>query len=564
MRLRGPRSGSLPVREQAVLRKWRALLDQEEGALSREAIRQALGADAEELRTACVELAEALGAARSALGRYRTLIDHLPQAILITDPEGLVHEANRQAGELFRAPVSDLVGRSIMELVEDTSLEDLLECLSMPQGGAVRELGLRTLCGEPLRAGAEVIEVCEPGEPTGPLVWILGKREARPAEAAPTRSALLGSEAPPATWATEESWRTLVDNVPDSIALLDPEGTILFTNYAFPGRSFEETLGTRFAEHLPAENRYDFNALIGAVCDNGQTQVCEVPLPGEDGRTRYFSIRLGSIKDGSETAFLMAIGTDVTAQRELEEELRRHQDELAHAARLSMAGELSTLIAHELNQPLTAIANYSGACMELLRSGSTETSSILSHMERLSSQAVRAGEVIRRLRGFVQKREPQRVVIDLNEIVEDTVPLLIAEAKHARVSVQLGLTEDLPPVVADRIQVQQVVLNLLKNAIDACADSEGTERIVAVETAAIGRERVEVIVSDTGSGLSQEDSAAIFEPFYTTKGEGMGLGLTICRTIVKAHGGNLFIQHGPADRTMFCFTLPVEDTREEP
>jgi C4-dicarboxylate-specific signal transduction histidine kinase len=246
----------------------------------------------------------------------------------------------------------------------------------------------------------------------------------------------------------------------------------------------------------------------------------------------------------------------------VDEENRAQQERLQRTSRLITMGEMASTLAHELNQPLAAIANYSMGCVNRLQSGDYRQEDILTAMQKASAQAERAGKIIRRVREFVKKSEPRRHAVALATIVDDAIGFVEIDARRHGAQVLSQLPSDLPPVFADTVMVEQVLLNLVKNGIEAMAETPADERIVTVSARRLETAQVEVSVSDRGNGLSDEARQKLFSPFYTTKSEGMGMGLNICRSIVEFHEGRLWVDANPAGGCIFRFTLPLETALE--
>ena len=253
------------------------------------------------------------------------------------------------------------------------------------------------------------------------------------------------------------------------------------------------------------------------------------------------------------------VGTihDVTDRRHAQDEARQLQERLTHFARLSTMGEMAAGLAHEINQPLSAIATYAQACQRLLRMPVPEIDDVLAALEQVNNQALRAGEVIRRLRNFVKNREVKREPVDCSRLLQDLRTLADTDARLHNIRLRIDAEQALPTVYADPIQLQQVVLNLVRNAIDAMADAPVERREVLLQTRRSGDGEVEITVADHGCGLVPEATEHLFNPFFTTKAGGTGLGLAISRSIVRAHGGRLW--HTPNEEcgARFHFTLPV-------
>ena len=254
----------------------------------------------------------------------------------------------------------------------------------------------------------------------------------------------------------------------------------------------------------------------------------------------------------------MAQVEDLTRRRKAEEEAREHRERLAHVDRVSLLGEMAAGIAHEINQPLTAISNYADAARRRVSSSGTDPAKLLNSLEKVTEQAQRAGEVIRRLRALVKKGESKRELANINDLLRDTVKLADADARIYDISIDVDLNAQNPTVYVDPIQIQQVILNLLRNAVDATEEGGDSERSVRAKTTIVDDELVEVAVSDRGIGINDEAAKKLFSPFFTTKQSGMGMGLSISHSIINSHGGHLWFTRLPANGTSFHFTLPIE------
>jgi two-component system sensor kinase FixL len=282
-----------------------------------------------------------------------------------------------------------------------------------------------------------------------------------------------------------------------------------------------------------------------------------------DGTTRHLH-HVAQITRDVHGVPLKHVGTihDVTDRRQSEDEARQLQERLTHFSRLSTMGEMAAGLAHEINQPLSAIATYAQACQRFMALPAHDDEDIVAALEQINAQALRAGEVIRRLRNFVKNREVKREPVDCNRLLDDLRTLAETDARLHNVRLRIEAEANLPTVYADPIQLQQVVLNLVRNAIDAMADVPETRREVVLTTRVLPDGEVEIMVADHGTGLAPEATEHMFNPFFTTKSGGTGLGLAISRSIVRAHGGRLW--HTPNDGTgaRFHFTLPVSPASE--
>ncbi|MCP4696728.1 MAG: hypothetical protein GY862_07755 [Gammaproteobacteria bacterium] len=252
---------------------------------------------------------------------------------------------------------------------------------------------------------------------------------------------------------------------------------------------------------------------------------------------------------------------EVAERKKAEALERKHMRQLAHASRLSMMGELATQIAHELNQPLAAIATYSGACIRLLNQEQEkrpeEYPDLLAALQEVGGEAQRAGKIIRQLRRLVSYEEIHQTALDINGLIREVVHLVEVEAQWHSVTLQLAFADGLPPVIADRILIEQLILNLTHNAIEAMDNIAADKRVLKIRTASVGADEIEVAVADNGPGLSPMAMNQVFDCFYTTKSNGIGLGLSVSQSIVKIHHGRLWVDENVQEGTTFRFAIPI-------
>jgi two-component system sensor histidine kinase DctS len=270
---------------------------------------------------------------------------------------------------------------------------------------------------------------------------------------------------------------------------------------------------------------------------------------------RWYHLQRRPVRWVDERMVQLELATDITERKEAEEMSRQQMEKLQFTARLVTMGEMASSLAHELNQPLSAIASYNTGCLNTLRSGNGDPAQLLEAVEKVGVQAQRAGRIIKGIHEFVRKSEPQRAPCNLNAVVEEAVGFLQPEARKRGVQLELRLDPDLPPVMADRVMLEQVVMNLAKNAVEAMGASERRELTVTTSGGGDGQARVSV--ADTGPGVPPALRDKLFAPFFTTKAEGMGMGLNICRSIVEFHRGRLWIEPNPGGGSIFSFTLPA-------
>jgi C4-dicarboxylate-specific signal transduction histidine kinase len=254
---------------------------------------------------------------------------------------------------------------------------------------------------------------------------------------------------------------------------------------------------------------------------------------------------------------------DLTERNKIEERARQHQEQLAHVLRLSTMGEMAAGLAHELNQPLTTIANYAQGCLRRIQSGADAPAEFVEVLRQVTLQARRAGEIIRRLRNFVCKQESQRTMAHINDVIKEAIAFQAPEARDSGLAIDLELAEGLPEFEIDVIQIEQVLLNLLRNACEALRDPRIAPRRIVVSTHSGERGSIEVAVRDTGTGVSPAVADRLFQPFFTTKSDGMGLGLSISKSIIESHNGRIWAARN-LDRGMtFRFVLPTKARLEQ-
>jgi PAS domain S-box-containing protein len=240
-----------------------------------------------------------------------------------------------------------------------------------------------------------------------------------------------------------------------------------------------------------------------------------------------------------------------------EERARHHQEELAHALRVQTMGEMASGLAHEINQPLAAISNFATGCRRRIESGSVQVSDLVGILDEIAAESLRAGEMIRHLRTLVRKQEPRREPAAVNGIVKDALALIEPEARKGGVDVRLDLADGLPEVPVDRIQIEQVLINLLRNGMEAMHAQASNDHSLCIRTAASRGDRIEISVRDTGVGLNGRAAGRLFEPFVSDKPTGLGMGLSISRSIIQMHGGHIWAEPNSDRGTTFRFTLPI-------
>ncbi len=246
---------------------------------------------------------------------------------------------------------------------------------------------------------------------------------------------------------------------------------------------------------------------------------------------------------------------DLTSQKQAEEEALRHREELMHASRLTTMGEIAAAMAHELNQPLSAIATYTAACQRLLMQGDGSRDEVMAALKEIGAQAHRSGEVIQRIRDYTRGRATPHKFVDLEALIEEIRPLSELYAKANNVRLMIDVDTKLPPINADGMQIQQVILNLLRNGVDAMVDTAAAQRNLRLHAYAISNKQIRVDIIDHGHGVPEAVRSRLFTPLFTTKDAGMGMGLAISRSLITSHGGKLDCYNNPEGGATFFFTL---------
>lgn len=359
--------------------------------------------------------------------------------------------------------------------------------------------------------------------------------------------------------------RTIIESEPECVKLQAADGTVLEINPAglrlLDAKNQCDVVGQRIYRFVAPEHSDLYRENMARVFA-GESVVYEFRGITLSGRTCWMESHAGPLRDaGGKIYALLGITRDITEHKDVAESTRRHQIELAHVARLSTMGEMATGIAHEVNQPLAAIANFARGCIRRVRAGDMNQNDLLAPLTEVCEQAERAGEILRHVREFVRKRELDLVSVDINPIVRTVVKFNEMEACQQGAIVRLDLMENLPRVQADAIMLEQVLYNLVRNAFEAMSEALSNERVVTIRTRYTRAQGVMIEVSDTGPVVEQDIIEQMFAPFFSTKPDGVGMGLSISRSIIESHGGRLSVDAGVNGGVTFvCVLEPCSES----
>lgn len=360
--------------------------------------------------------------------------------------------------------------------------------------------------------------------------------------------------------AREEHLRLILETVPDAMIIIDESGTIQSFSQAAErlfGWRAAEVVGANVNVLMPEPDRSRHDGYLQRHQRTGERRIIGIGrvVTGQrkDGSTFPMHLSVGEMQGAGHTSFTGFV-RDLTERQESMTKMQELQSELVHVSRLLAMGEMASSLAHELNQPLTAIANYMKGCRRLLQDVvHPQRATIQDALDKAADQAVRAGQIIRRLRDFAARGETEKKIERIVKVVEEASALALVGARELGVRVRQDVASGVDLVLVDRVQIQQVLVNLFRNALEAMEATERRELLVALNPAA--DTMVEIAVADTGHGIKPEILPRLFEPFVTSKDNGMGVGLSICRTIIEAHGGKMWVEPNPGGGTVFRFTL---------
>lgn len=359
---------------------------------------------------------------------------------------------------------------------------------------------------------------------------------------------------------SESRLQTLFDSVVEYIFVIDPEGQIIKVNryvYEQSGYKADEIIGRNIKEFFSEDSKVICDCNFPTLLEQGYNRA-EVEFVCKDGRVIQMECSATAVPDenGDFTTFLI-VQRDVTDEKRAEEERQYHHQEMAHVIRLSTAGEMASGMAHELNQPLTALLSYCGTAVSLVNSMSSPPQQLSDILERATEQAHRAGEIIRHLREFVSKGDNNQEFLDIDQVIRDVIIFIKHEVQESDVEITFHPGSQTCKIKANKIQIEQVLVNMVRNSLEAIRHAKITEGQIVLQSRSLSNELVKVTVADNGPGINPAMVDTLFHPFQTTKKTGMGIGLSLSRTIIETLGGKLWVDKDYENGALFAFELPV-------
>jgi two-component system sensor kinase FixL len=471
-------------------------------------------------------------------------------AIFMVDAQGCVTSWNRSAEQVLGWPAEQVIGQHCSIFLTDANARsEVMAQLehARREGRYVGEAWQKRADGSEFVANVSITPIAsDGGADMGFAKVIHDVTERRAEERALQRR--------------EEHLRSILATVPDAMVVIDDKGIILSFSHAAErlfGYSEAEVLGKNVSLLMPSPDRERHDSYLERYLRTGVRRVIGIGriVTGlrADGTTFPMALSVGEAHAADQRLFTGFI-QDLTERHDFEARLEKLQSELIHVSRLSAMGTMASTLAHELNQPLTAIAGYGEAAAAILDGAEQPDKEMLREVvSDMARQSLRAGGIVRRLREFVAKGDIAKSIEDLPKVIEEASALALVGAKEKGVTTHFVFAPDATPVLIDRVQIQQVLINLMRNAMEAMEGAPAKR--LCITTALLDPDTVQVCVSDTGRGIDPQVRKHLFEAFNSSKITGMGLGLSICRTIVEAHGGRICAVDGPDGGTEFQFTL---------
>jgi two-component system sensor kinase FixL len=495
-------------------------------------------------------------ALRETAARLRTLTETAVDGVILIDARGVVLMFNSACEKLFGYSVEEVIGENVKMLMPQPYRHEHDRYITN-----YRDTRDPKIIG----SGREVIGLRKDGS-TFPMDLSVGeaRQDGGSIFVGIIRDITERKMAEQALRETAARLRTLTETAVDGAILIDARGVVLIFNPACEkmfGYSADEVIGENVKMLMPQPYQHEHDRYI-----TNYRETCDPKIIGsgrevigrrKDGSTFPMDLSVGEARQDGESIFVGII-RDLTSRKRTEAELEQARAELVRVARVLTLGELTAAIAHEVNQPLTGLVSSGNACLRWLAGDVPNLKAARESLERMISAGSRAGEVIRRIRALVGKAPPLRDRLNINDAITEVIALIRGEIQRNRISLRTKLSTDVPLVLGDRIQLQQVILNLVLNATEAMSDVTPQPRELSISSAKDGPNGALVSVRDSGSGLEGTALDRLFEAFYTTKAHGMGIGLAVSRTIIQAHGGRLWAMPNVPQGAIFQFTLPAD------
>jgi PAS domain S-box-containing protein len=557
---------SIGMREAELLNKQKRIANELDGRVAERtrALAQAneeLKKEIDERRLAEARLLQEERQLKRSEVHKAAILDSSIDCVIAIDHEGCITEFNPAAEQTLGYRRNDVMGKHLADVIVPSSLREKHRSgfdryLST---GEARVLGRRTemtaLCadGREIPVELAITRIPQDGPPafTGFLRDITERKR--------NEDALRAAHAQVVQ--SEEQWRSVFENSAVGVALTDLTGRFIATNPVFQkmlGYTEEEFRQLTFFEITHEENVEHNRTLIGELLDGKRQQFqIEKQYRRKDGQPVWVRNNV-SVVSGTERMprFLMALSEDITQRKLSEEALAKARSELANVARMTSLGVLTASIAHEVNQPLSGIITNASTCLRMLSADPPNVDGARETARRTIRDGNRASDVITRLRTLYSKKEPSPEPMDLNEATREVTALSLSEIQRVGVILRWELADDLPPVVGDRIQLQQVIFNLIRNAVDAMSTIDDRPRELLIRTQRDEGNQVRLSVKDSGAGVTPQAAEKIFDSFYTTKTDGMGIGLSVSRSIIDAHQGRLWAALNDGPGCTFSFVIP--------
>jgi len=491
------------------------------------------------------------------IGRLAAIVASSDDAIVGETLEGIITDWNRGAEVIFGYRPGEVLGKSVGILLPDDHAGETDRILERIRAGE-RVDHFET---QRKRKDGAVIDVSVTVSPVWDAVGRLvgASKVARDISAAKLAERALAER--------EAHLQSVLDTVPDAMIVIDTRG-IMQSFSATAARLFgyeaAEAIGQNVKILMPTPYREGHDGYLKNYMTTGERRVIGIGriVVGrrKDGSTFPMELSVGEMSVG-ERRFFTGFARDLTERQDAQQRLQDLQSELIHMSRFTALGEMASTLAHELNQPLTAAASYLNGARRLLDQSQTDQLPMVRDaVDRAAQQALRAGQIIRRLREFVARGEAEPKIENLARLIEDASALALVGAKETGARVAFRFDSSIQSVLADKIQIQQVLLNLIRNALEAMLEAEPRDLTISTERS--DAETAVIAVTDTGPGIAAEIRDQLFQPFVTTKRHGMGVGLSISRTIMESHGGRIWVEPNPMGGTIFKLTLKTVDPEE--